>query len=492
MVYGADDLAAWLIGVLADAGRKKLTEFVLGSDQERALRQAARAAVDQTARELRPGDGEKAGQLALVIGHVFEEPVPGEPLAGYETVLEALQAGIAEQLEVLDDPTVTGTGQSSSELLEVTGAEIAEKLTANLLREILVRGSHDGPLSSLASQLNHDVTHLQLRRLEGLLDRGLGEILDALALQGSPRSALMAPKALSQLPTLVPGFTGRDGDVALLVGLLDPAGASQAGVVSALAGMAGVGKTALTVQAGHVARQRGWFPGGVVFIDLHGYDEVPVEPGQALDALIRALGVPSEHIPPEMEERAGLYRSVLADTTEPVLVIVDNASSEAQVRPLLPGTGPHKVVVTSRHTLAGLGARLVDLMVLDTDASVALLNAAVRGARPEDDRISGDREGAGRLAGLCGGLPLALQIIAALLIADPTLSARELAGELAVEAERLEQLLYDDGAGTSSLSVAAAIRAVLPQACGHPVASVPAAPRQPRTGYLHRCCHCPG
>ena len=139
-------------------------------------------------------------------------------------------------------------------------------------------------------------------------------------------------------------------------------------VVSAVAGLAGVGKTTLAVQAGHAARQRGWFGGGVLFIDLHGYDEAPVEPAQALDALLRALGVPAEHIPPGVEERAGLYRSVLAQITEPVLVIADNASSEAQVRPLLPGTGPHKVLVTSRHTLAGLGARLVDVTVLDETA----------------------------------------------------------------------------------------------------------------------------
>jgi hypothetical protein len=70
----------------------------------------------------------------------------------------------------------------------------------------------------------------------------------------------------------------------------------------------------------------------------------------------QALGVLGEHIPPGVEERAGLYRSVLSDTTESVLVIADNASSEAQVRPLMPGSGPHKLVVTSRHTLAGLGA----------------------------------------------------------------------------------------------------------------------------------------
>jgi hypothetical protein len=106
----------------------------------------------------------------------------------------------------------------------------------------------------------------------------------------------------------------------------------------------------------------------VLLIDLHGYDEAPVESGQALDALLRALGVPAEHIPPGTEERAGLYRSVLAEIRDPVLVIADNASSEARVRPLLPGAGGHRVLVTSRHTLGGLPARLLNIKVLDTPA----------------------------------------------------------------------------------------------------------------------------
>ena len=88
---------------------------------------------------------------------------------------------------------------------------------------------------------------------------------------------------------------------------------------------------------------------------------------------------PAEHIPPEAEERAGLYRSVLAQISEPVLVIADNASSEAQVRLLLPGPGPHRVIVTSRHTLAGLGARLLDVTVLDEQAAVALLDEVAAG-----------------------------------------------------------------------------------------------------------------
>jgi len=265
-----------------------------------------------------------------------------------------------------------------------------------------------------------------------------------------------APVALAQLPLKAADFTGRDEDMAKLAGLLDPVGGAAAVVVSAVTGLAGVGKTTLAVQAGHAAVRRGWFGGGVLFIDLHGYDQEPVKPSQALDALLRALGVPAEHIPATVEERAALYRSAMAQITDPVLVIADNASSDAQVKPLLPGTGCHRVLVTSRHTLAGLGARLLDVTVLDDDAAIELLDTALRTARPDDDRVSGDQRAARRLARACGGLPLALQIIAALLNTDLPLSASDLADQLAVEAGRLERLRYDDGGGAGAPSVAAA------------------------------------
>jgi hypothetical protein len=124
------------------------------------------------------------------------------------------------------------------------------------------------------------------------------------------------------------------------------------------------------------------------------------------------------------------------------------------------------MLVTSRHTLAGLGARLLDVTVLDQAAAVALLDAALRAARPSDDRISGDPGAAGRLAEVCGGLPLALQITAALLAADPALTAGELAGALDDEAGRLEALRYDDERDRRAVS-GGRVRVVLPEAgCG--------------------------
>ena len=100
--------------------------------------------------------------------------------------------------------------------------------------------------------------------------------------------AAAAPVALAQLPPLVTGFSGREGELLQVAGLLDPAADTGAVVVSAVAGLAGVGKTALAVQAGHAARKQGWFEGGVLFVDLHGYDESPVRPDQALGELLRA------------------------------------------------------------------------------------------------------------------------------------------------------------------------------------------------------------
>jgi hypothetical protein len=114
VVFVADALGGWLVGQLADAGRKKLTELILGSDQERALRRAADAAVWATAQETSPSAGEQARQVAMVISQVFRDPAPDMPLSGSAMLLEGLQARIAGQLTVLDDAELTGTGQSSA------------------------------------------------------------------------------------------------------------------------------------------------------------------------------------------------------------------------------------------------------------------------------------------------------------------------------------------------------------------------------------------
>lgn len=255
------------------------------------------------------------------------------------------------------------------------------------------------------------------------------------------------PVALAGLPP-VDLFAGRAADLAALAGALRPEPGGAPVVISAVAGLAGVGKTTLAVRAAHDAVAAGWFPGGVLFIDLQGYDpRGRLSPDVALSTLLRALGVSAEHVPAERAGREALYRSLLAQR-EPVLVVLDNASSADQVRPLLPGTRAHRVLVTSRHTLADLiGARQLDLNVLDDAEAVSLLDGAVRAARADDDRVVADPVAAKELTRLCGHLPLALSIVAAILVADPRQPLEELVAALGEASTRLGELSFGDSSG---------------------------------------------
>ena len=233
-----------------------------------------------------------------------------------------------------------------------------------------------------------------------------------------------------QLPAAARHFTGRQDELETLVGVLGATG-SDTVVMSAINGMAGVGKTALAVQAAH--RLSGQFPGGQLFIDLHGYSRArePRTPGDALDWLLRALGVPAGRVPQDAEERAALYRQRLAGTR--TLVVLDNAASEGQVRPLLPGSPGCVVLVTSRRRLKGLDeAHLLALDVLPLADAVALVRVvAGRGRVAADDPVLAE------IAGLCGRLPLALRIAAALLSHRPAWPPGHLAGLLRDQRQRL-------------------------------------------------------
>jgi tetratricopeptide (TPR) repeat protein len=264
---------------------------------------------------------------------------------------------------------------------------------------------------------------------------------------------LVTPSREMQLPPRIESFVGRDVELEKLVNLLDPARRPRA---VRLVGLAGVGKTALATNAAHAAAEKQLFPGGIFFADLQGYDDEPKQPGEMLGRLLRALTGSAQNIPEGTQERLESYRSALARIDAPVLIVLDNASAEAQVQQLLPGGGPHKVLVTSRDILAGLEARQMDIRVLDQETGVALVDRKLRTARPDDDRMASDPDSAAKLAAACDGLPLALWIIAANLEADPVRTAEEVADELADERTRLEALHYVIG-GESEISVAAAI-----------------------------------
>jgi tetratricopeptide (TPR) repeat protein len=241
------------------------------------------------------------------------------------------------------------------------------------------------------------------------------------------------------LPRDVPGFTGRGDELARLAGL---AGGGRV-VVTAIGGTAGVGKTALAVHAAH--QLLGEFPDGHLYAHLRGYSEGQdqAEPGEVLSLFLRSLGVPAAEVPAVAEERSGLLRQLLASRR--VLMVLDNARTEAQVRPLLPGAGTSLVLVTSRSTLPGLEADArISLDVLTADEAVAML-AGLGG-----HRAAADPAAVAEVARLCGRLPLALRIAGQLLATHPTWPVVRLAQLLAGERNRLSRL------GAGDLQVRAA------------------------------------
>jgi tetratricopeptide (TPR) repeat protein/transcriptional regulator with XRE-family HTH domain len=245
-----------------------------------------------------------------------------------------------------------------------------------------------------------------------------------------------------QLPAAVADFTGRAAELQALTQVLDAAGAGPPGavVITAIGGMAGVGKTALALHWAHQAAAR--FPDGQLYVNLRGFEPsgTPVTAAQAIRGFLEALGIPPERVPPGLDAQAGLYRSLLAGRQ--MLIVADNARDEQQVRLLLPASPRSLVLVTSRHRLAGLdadGARLLSLDVLSHDDACQLLAARIGPAR-----AAAEPAAVREIASLCACLPLALAIAAARAAGRPRLPLVALAAELADPADRLDTMDVGD------------------------------------------------
>ncbi len=234
-----------------------------------------------------------------------------------------------------------------------------------------------------------------------------------------------------QLPPSVADFTGRSAELTQLLDRL----AGEGMTITVISGMPGIGKTALALHAAHLARQE--FGDGQLFACLDDAGR-PRDPHAVLSELLRGQGVPPGQIPDGRFEREAKYRSVLAGRR--VLVLVDAATSAAQVRPLLPGTAESAVIVTSRARLTDLdGARLVELYGLLPADSVSLLG------RICDRTLRGDElDAAKAIAATCGQLPLAVRIAGARLAGDPHLTFAALADQLHDERKLLDELTVGD------------------------------------------------
>ncbi|MEV1167643.1 BTAD domain-containing putative transcriptional regulator [Nonomuraea sp. NPDC049784] len=251
-----------------------------------------------------------------------------------------------------------------------------------------------------------------------------------------------ARTAPAQLPADVADFTGRQALVGELTGLLHQ-GTSL--VISSVSGIGGVGKTALAVHVAHLVRDR--YPDGQLYVDLRGAEAAPLAPEAVLAAFLRALGVSGDAIPEDLEERAALYRTTLANLR--MLVVLDNAADAAQVRPLLPGATSSGVVITSRARLIGLNAdRVIGLEALTADEALELFTRIVGTAR-----VAAERQAAEQVVAACARLPLAVRIAASRLAARPGWTIASLVTRLADQRRRLAELSTGDLAVEATFSL---------------------------------------
>jgi len=237
------------------------------------------------------------------------------------------------------------------------------------------------------------------------------------------------------LPRDISSFVGRSAELAMLV---DEAPGGGVVTIHAIAGMAGIGKTALAVRAAHQLTTQ--FPDGQVFLRLNGHTpgQRPMDTADALASLLQAAGVDARQVPAGLDDRARLWRHWLAGKR--VLLLLDDAIGSEQVRPLLPGTAGSLVLITSRRNLTALeGARSVSLDVLTADEAASLL--VKLGGRPE---LRPDDPALARLAELCGNLPLAVGMLGGQLHHNRAWTPADMVNDLLAARDQLAQLQAEE------------------------------------------------
>lgn len=449
---------------LADADRSRITAQPGGYrirvepgelDVERfeALREAARDAA-------RAGSHADAVEWLRAASSLWR----GEPLAGVPSELLAVRE--VPRLEEMRLQTTEaridaelhlgGHAQVITELRHLVAANpLRERLHTLLMLALFRNGQRAEALAAYQSARSVLVGELgiepgpQMRQIQQqILDDPVAAAAQspgqANGQRGStgPESRQPTVALPRQVPAAAPHFSGRSAELAALTDWADHANAGTV-VISAIAGTAGIGKTALAVYWAHRCASR--FPDGQLYINLHGFGPTgtPMAPAEAVRLLLDGLGMPPERIPADPQAREALYRSHLADRK--ILIILDNASDAAQVRPLLPASPGCMVLVTSRNQLLGLvaadGANLLTLDVLTEPEARQML-----ALRLTPGRVAAEPAAVTELIQLCARLPLALSIAAARAAGRPRLPLATLVAELRDTHARLDALETGDAA----------------------------------------------
>ncbi|WP_312871153.1 AfsR/SARP family transcriptional regulator [Streptomyces lonarensis] len=254
------------------------------------------------------------------------------------------------------------------------------------------------------------------------------------------------PETPRQLLADTSDFVGNETLVQEVSQVLVGGSAQQAVGVAVIVGKPGIGKSTLATHVAHRLSER-HFPDGQLYCDLRSAGPVPASPAEVLGRFLRALGIPGPMIPDSLDERAEMYRTLLA--TRRIVVVLDDAAGESQVRPLLPGSRTSAVIVTSRARLTGLpGAHRVELPVLEGEQALELLGRVIG---PE--RVAAEEGSAHALVRTVGALPLALRIVAARLAARPHWTLASMVHRLANERHRLDELTHGEMTIRASLSL---------------------------------------
>ncbi|MFC5833996.1 AfsR/SARP family transcriptional regulator [Nonomuraea insulae] len=478
---------ALLASLLLSPGRvvsvDRLVDLIWGDRAPSTARELVQTYVSSLRRRLRPEviTTRPPGYLLHFEGerfdlHLFEQFVAGGRLAAGEGRHQDAEQALRAAEALWRGPALGGIGETlqaeAARLEELRLTVIEERIAAELLLD-----RHGDLVAELTALVAAHPTRERIRgQLMTTLYR-LGRSAEALAifdsgrvtlaeelgldpgpelrelqeaiLRGDPTLSGAAPPYLrqrfapKQLPPDVPDFTGRGDIIARLMPMLTAS--RTAPPVLIVSGKGGVGKSAVAIHLAHRAAER--YPDGQLFADLRGTSDTPATEQEVLGRFLRAFGIEHEAQPESPEERADLYRSLMAQRQ--VLVVLDDARSEQQIRPLLPGGAGCAVLITSRGRLAGLaGAYMTDLDMMDGEAALALL-----GAVAGNDRVASEPEAAREIVRLCGLLPLAVRTVGARLATRRHWPLATMAARLTDERRRLDELTAGDVEVRASVSL---------------------------------------